>query len=132
MIGPANVTPDFLYIVPDNAASTWIYEVFRQHPEIFMSPAKELFFFDYYFRKGWPWYLRHFRRARAEKPVIGEVSHDYLFSSEACNTIFASLPAVRLMVCLREPIDRAFSSYLYMLKQGRISGSCNRNGCRAY
>ena len=54
---------------------------------------------------------------------MGEVSHDYLFSPRALERIHHDLANVRLMVSLREPVDRAFSSYLYMIRQGRVRGS---------
>jgi hypothetical protein len=115
--------PNFLYIGPDKAGSTWIYQVLDHHPQIFMSPAKELFFFDCYYHKGFEWYSKHFKMANREHQIVGEVSHNYLFSTKACERIAKDLPDVRLMVCLREPVERAFSAYLYMIRQGRVSAS---------
>jgi hypothetical protein len=115
--------PNFLFIGPDKSGSTWVDGLLRSHPAVYMSPAKELFFFDRYYHKGWDWYLKHFRGAAPHHRVIADISHDYLYSTEACERIAEHLPGVRLMVCLREPCDRAFSAYLYMRRQGRISGS---------
>lgn len=112
--------PNFLFIGPDKSGSTWLYEVLRWHPQIFMSRAKELFFFDYYFHLGEDWYLSHFRDASPSHRVVGEISHDYLFSVQAADRIKAMLPGVKLMACPREPVERAFSAYLYMRKQGRV------------
>ena len=115
--------PNFLYIGPDKAGSTWIHRVLSWHPSIFMAQAKELFFFDQYHGRGLDWYRSHFRDATDDHRIVGEVSHDYLFSPQACERIARALPDVRLMVCLREPVERAFSSYLYMVRQGRFNGS---------
>jgi hypothetical protein len=115
--------PNFIYIGPDKAGSTWLYNVLKMHPEVFMSPAKGLFFFDLYYKKGLDWYLKHFQEACPKHRVIGEVSHDYLFSVDACEKIAKNLPNIKLMVCLREPVERAFSAYLFMLRQGRVNGS---------
>ena len=38
--------PDFLYIGPDKSGSTWLYEVLRRHPEVFVPSVKDLYFFD--------------------------------------------------------------------------------------
>lgn len=115
--------PNFLFIGPDKSGSTWIYEVLKRHPEVYMSPAKELFYFDYFYEKGLAWYLKAFQDATDIHKVIGEVSHDYLFSPIAARRIKRDLPGVKLMVCLRNPVNRAFSSYLFMIRQGRVNGS---------
>lgn len=112
--------PNFLYIGPPKAGSTWIYEALRHHPDVYLSPAKELHYFDYYYSKGANWYLKHFSGAHSEHKIVGEISHDYLYSEEACKRIARDLGSVKLMVCLREPVERAFSDYLYMVKQGYV------------
>jgi hypothetical protein len=114
--------PNFLYIGPDKAGSTWLFRAMSWHPQIYMAPAKDLYFFDRYFQNGIDWYFKHFRAATDEL-VVGEISHDYLYSVEAASRIAEVLPDVRLMVCLREPVDRAFSAYLYLVKHGMFTGS---------
>jgi hypothetical protein len=115
--------PNFLYIGPDKAGSSWLHEVLLQHPEMYLTPAKDLYFFDRYYDKGLDWYRNHFRSAGPERTVIGEVCQDYLFHPEAAGRILKDLGQVRLMVTLREPAARAFSSYLYMLKHGEPVGT---------
>lgn len=114
--------PNFIYIGPDKAGSSWLHDVLIEHPQVFMTPAKDLYFFDRYYDKGLDWYAAHFERATDEK-IVGEVCQDYLFHPEAAARIEASLTDPRFMVTLRDPVDRAFSSYLYMLKMGQQPGS---------
>jgi hypothetical protein len=114
--------PNFLYIGPDKAGSSWLHEVLLAHPQVYMTPAKDLYFFDRYFDKGVGWYASHFERA-GDEPVVGEVCQDYLFHPEAAERIGATLDSPRFMVTLRDPVDRAFSSYLYMLKMGQQPGT---------
>jgi hypothetical protein len=114
--------PNFLFIGPDKAGSTWLFNALRAHNQVYLAKAKELFFFDKFYERGWSWYERSFRDAGEQNRVIGEISHDYLFSEKACERIARELPSARLMVCLREPTRRAFSAYLYMVKQGRVRG----------
>jgi len=114
--------PNFLYIGPDKAGSSWLHEVLLAHPQIFMTPAKDLYFFDRYYEKGTDWYAGHFVRA-GEEPVVGEVCQDYLFHPDAAQRIEETLTSPRFMVTLRDPVDRAFSSYLYMLKMGQEPGT---------
>ncbi|ADE14482.1 sulfotransferase [Nitrosococcus halophilus Nc 4] len=115
--------PNFIYIGPDKAGSTWLYRILKKHSQVFLPDAKELFYFDKYYHKGPEWYLKQFSTASSAHVVVGEISHDYLFSTDACRRIAKDLPHAKLMVCLREPVDRAFSSYLYMVRQGRVKES---------
>lgn len=115
--------PNFIYIGPDKAGSSWLHEVLLTHPSVFMPEAKDLYFFDRYYDRGLPWYLDQFSGATDRHTVVGEVCQDYLFDARAATRIAESLGPVRTMVTLRDPADRAFSSYLYMLKQGQQPGT---------
>jgi hypothetical protein len=112
------VKPNFIYIGPDKAGSSWLHEVLVRHPQVFMSPAKDLYFFDRYYDRGLTWYLGQFDGAGSQHQVVGEVCQDYLFHPDAAQRIADSLGSCRLMVTLRDPAERAFSSYLYMLRSG--------------
>lgn len=116
--------PNFIYIGPSKAGSTWLHEVLIRHPQIYMCSGKDLYFFDRYFERGIGWYAGHFRDVRVEQRVVGEVCQEYLSSAEAPKRMRSSLgPELRLMVTLRDPVARAFSGYLYMRKHGVFDGS---------
>lgn len=114
-------SPNFLFIGPDKSGSTWLYEALRQHRQVFLPSVKELFFFDQFYDKGWSWYSRYFQNAGEQHHIVAEICHDYLFSPLACQRIAHELPSAKLMVCLRDPSQRAFSEYLYMLKVGLLT-----------
>ncbi len=114
--------PNFLYIGTSKAGSTWIYNVLAQHPDVFMAPGKGLYFFDNHYHYGLPWYRSQFQSARDQR-VVGEISHSYLFSRDASQRIASLNRDMQLMVCLREPVDRAFSAYLDGLKNGEFDMS---------
>lgn len=113
--------PNFLFIGPDKAGSTWLYEALKRHTQVYLSPVKEVFFFDRFYEKGWRWYLSYFKAAQDHHRIIAEICHDYLFSSTACQRIARDLPSAKLMVCVREPGQRAFSEYLYRIKMGELT-----------
>lgn len=115
--------PNFLYIGPDKAGSSWLHEALLCHPEIYLSEAKDLYFFDRYYDRGLSWYEAQFRGAGPEHRIVGEVCPDYLANPLAAARINECLPDAQLMVTLREPVSRAFSSYLYMRKHGLGPGT---------
>lgn len=112
-----NRLPNFLYVGPDKAGSSWLHEIMLRHPDVYLTPAKDLYYFDRYYDRGLAWYASQFRDARDER-VVGEVCQDYLFHPQAADRIHETLGPVRIMVSLRDPVERAWSSYLYMRKHG--------------
>jgi Sulfotransferase domain len=111
--------PNFIHIGPGKSGSTWLHEVLMTHPEMYFPEAKDLYFFSRYYDRGIGWYSSQFRGARPEHKIIGEVCPNYFMWPEAPERMRESLgPDLRLMVTLREPAERAFSSYLYYIRQG--------------
>jgi hypothetical protein len=88
-----------------------------KHPDVYLTPAKDLYYFDRYYDRGLGWYSSQFSDARDEE-IVGEVCQDYLFHPEAATRIHETLGPVKVMVSLRDPVERAWSSYLYMRKHG--------------
>lgn len=115
-------SPDFLYIGSSKSGSTWIFKLLSWHPQIYMYPGKHLGFFTREFAKGWDWYLSNFK-AGPEHIVAGEASHSYLLSADARDRIHERLPDVKLLVCLREPVERTYSQYLDGIKNGKMAGT---------
>jgi len=111
--------PNFLHIGPGKSGSTWLHETLVLHPQVYLSEAKDLYFFSRYYDRGVDWYRKQFRSAQPSYRVVGEVCPDYLTSAEAPQRIRSCLgPDVRLMVTLRDPAERAFSAYLHRRKHG--------------
>lgn len=114
--------PNVIFIGPDKAGSTWLFQAFMHHPDVFITPAKDLYFFDRYYGRGLSWYRRQFAGSEGHS-IIAEISHDYLYSPSAAQRMQENLPDARLLVCLREPVERTFSAYLHLVKTGIFSGS---------
>jgi len=111
---------DFLYIGPDKAGSTWLDNVLREHPCVNLPRSKELFYFDRYYDLGAEWYESQFKSPESKGLLRrGEISHDYLFSAIAAKRIYEYNPDIKLIVNLRNPVERAVSSYKYLRLQGR-------------
>lgn len=117
-----NRGPDFVYIGTSKAGSTWLFNVLSLHEQVFLASNKGLYYFDGHFDKGAEWYLGHFDGARPGQ-VRGEISHSYLSSPEVPSRMAAVNPQMKLLACLREPVDRAFSDYLDLLKNMQFDGT---------
>ena len=114
--------PDFLYIGTSKAGSTWLFNVLARHPDVYLASNKGLYYFDQHYEKGPDWYRAQFAGSD-DHTVVGEISHSYLSSPEAPGRIAEMNPRTKLLVCLREPVDRAFSDYLDLVKNGQHDGS---------
>lgn len=110
--------PTFLFVGADKSGSTWLFNVLRQHPDCYVTPAKDVYFFDRYWNRGLEWYASLFADAPPTVRVIGELSHDYLYSEDAARRIAEILPHAKLIVFLRNPVERTFSEYLYLVRSG--------------
>jgi hypothetical protein len=73
------------------------------------------------FVSSWEDYLKLFRNA-SDQIAIGEASPTYLWSKTAARNIAAHLPGARIIINLRNPVERAFSHYLHE----RTDGVTNR------
>jgi hypothetical protein len=120
--GHMNKLPNFLYIGTSKAGSTWIFKALSWHPQIYMYPGKDLGFFTKAFDNGLDWYASQFT-PEPQHRIVGEVAHSYLVSQAALERIHEHLPDVKLMVCLREPVERTFSQYLDGIKNGKLHDS---------
>lgn len=111
--------PNFLFIGPDKSGSSWLHVLLRSHSRAWVPEFKDVYFFDRYYDRGIQWYTDLFAECPSEAQAVGEISHDYLFSSIAAERIAAQLADVKLITILRDPVDRTFSQYLYLVRSGR-------------
>lgn len=111
--------PNFLHLGPGKSGSTWLHEVLSLHPSVYLSEAKDLYYFSRYYLRGIDWYRSQFVGARSEHAIVGEVCPDYLAAPQCAERVAETLGTdIRLMVTLREPAERAYSSFLYLSKHG--------------
>ncbi len=132
--------PDFLMIGPQRTGTTWLHDNLASHPQLWLPPAKELYYFSSLeFPGTYPawmpprssdldWYLAHFRpteeqrRAREQQcrelwgepfegTVRGEGTASYAagLSEAVIDDVLALNPALRVIVLVRDPVDRAWS-----------------------
>lgn len=112
--------PDFVVIGAAKAGTTSLYALLDRHPDIFMPAVKEPEFFarDELYAQGIATYAEAFAAARPDQRV-GEASTLYSLSPFFPDTparIAAHLPEVRLIYVLRDPVARAYSYYVQIIK----------------
>jgi hypothetical protein len=118
--------PEFFIIGAAKAGTTTLYEILRQHPQVFLPVAKEPAFFcdDEYYDQGIDWYLdTHFSGARGAA-VMGEATSTYLYWSSKvvprmARAYGASLP--RIIAIFREPVSLVQSFYWHSVREARES-----------
>jgi hypothetical protein len=118
--------PDFLIIGAPKAGTTWLVSCLQLHPEVFI-PRHEIHYWTRHASKvdaAHTWYRRHFAAAKPGQ-LIGENSNTYLTQSEVAPQIAAALPEARLIIMLRNPIDRAYSGYCMALRYGDATDDVN-------
>lgn len=102
--------PDFIGIGTIKSGTTWLWKCLREHPQVFMPRMKELEYFDKRHEQGDDWYRGFFDEAGDR--VCGEISPQYMHAPEAFERIAPLAGRVRLIVCFRNPADRAYSHFL--------------------
>jgi len=119
--------PDFLIIGAQKAGTTSLASYLAAHPGVAPSKCKEVHFFDLNYEKGVDWYRSHFSiaagqglrsRLRGRRMQTGEASPYYIFHPLAASRAFDLLPATRVIVLLRDPVDRAYSHYHHEIRLG--------------
>ena len=126
--------PNFLIIGAAKSGTSSLYAYSKQHPEIYMSSLKEPRFFAFEGEKvdfcgpgsdvfnqetitNLEAYRALFNRVSDEK-AIGEASPAYLCVPKAAECIYHYIPDVKLIVILRQPAERAYSSFLHTVRAG--------------
>lgn len=110
----SEIKPDFLVAGGMRCATGWIRQCLREHPDIFM-PQKEPHFFDRNFEKGQGWYKSFFDDYLGEQ-IIGEKTASYFHYSYVPENIMKINPEMKVIVCLRDPVERMFSHYSMFAK----------------
>ena len=136
-----NKLPNFLIVGTAKCGTTSIYNYLKQHPQVFLPRHKEpLFMMSAIYEKlsrkdpryrisethtvfSFDDYKKLFEEVKNEK-AIGEASTTYLYYHEmAIPNIQKYLGDVKIIISLRNPVDRAYSSYTHLVRDGAETSS---------
>ena len=117
MSAPVSRLPQFLCVGAQKAGTTTLQALLAAHPQVFLPEAKELQFFSLHHHLGPDWYGQHYAGALPQQ-CCGEITPYYLFHPLAPRRIQALLPEVRLIVLLRDPLERTLSGLFHSIRLG--------------
>lgn len=128
--------PNFLVIGAQKAGTTWLAQKISSHPAVYSPRIKEIHFFNKRknYQKGIEFYESYFKEVDPLKhKAVGEFTPNYLWTSESESDLIQSernkdipglikkhLPNVKLIVTLRNPVERAISAYYHHIAERRI------------
>src|SRR5699024_4454183 len=117
--------PDFILVGGQRCGTTSLFRAFEQHPLIVRPRLnKGINYFDLNYYRGEAWYRAHFPRRNRTRRVHGvdsvtfEASGYYMFHPLAPARIANDLPDIKIVVMLRDPVERAFSAWKHESARG--------------
>jgi len=129
--------PDFVIVGFPKCGTTSLHYYLNDHPEIFMPKQKELHYFtakiltsqnngpgdksvNQFHIDSFEAYQKHFKSANQQHKAIGDASPSYINYPECIPEIKEKLsPNLKVIIILRDPIKRAFSNYLHLVRENR-------------
>lgn len=128
LTAPWRMTPSFLIIGGQRCGTTSMYRTLSQHPSVLKAiKHKGVHYFDTDYGRGMPWYRGHFALRVSARRVARrtgtpaqtfESSPYYMFHPQAAERISRDLPDIKVIVLLRDPVERAYSAHAHELARG--------------
>ena len=119
--------PNFIIIGAVRCGTTSLYQNICEHPNVISAKQDEIGFFDSNFHLGLNWYKSFFpkndelKKLKEEKGVgiTGEDTPFYLWNELVCDRILKTVPDCKLIIILRNPVNRAYSNYQLSIRNGK-------------
>lgn len=121
--GERSAVVDFLGIGVQKAGTTWIHRMLGSHPEVFLAQGedKDLRFFSSFYDFGYQWYEDYFQDSGVAKKR-GEFSTTYFYCGDAPERVHRYNRDMRLILSLRNPVDRVISNHRHEIRIGHLTG----------
>ena len=125
LTGSIRVLPDFLVIGAKRCGTTSLFYHLPEHPCISKSPHDNMGFFNDNFHLGVNWYKSFFptiftrNKIKSEfgKFLAFDVTTTYMEEESTANNVYQIKPNMKIIVILRNPVDRAYSQYHLNLRE---------------
>ena len=114
--------PNFLIAGGVATGTSFLSSALRHHPDIYLPevqrPEPNFFHYSWKFNRGSDWYREAWFHKVGTQRAVGERSSLLLTSDVAAKRIKEALPEVKLVFCLRNPIERAWGNYRFTVLEG--------------
>jgi hypothetical protein len=114
--------PNSLIIGASKGGTTSVYHWLSRHPAVCVSRMKEVRYFNGHYEQGPAWYAAQFEPKPGQK-VLVEASPSYLWDPDVPERVRSLLGEPKLIVLLREPVERAWSQYWMKVRRGEETAS---------
>jgi hypothetical protein len=126
LTAPARMVPDMIIVGAQRAGTTTLFRMLSDHPQVTRPTlSKGTAYFDLHHHRGMRWYRAHFplkvvawARSPRKRRLTFESCGYYMFHPLAAGRMKEQLPDVRVVVLLRDPVDRAYSAHRHELRRG--------------
>lgn len=116
----SRMAPGFIIVGAQKAGTTSLYRYMTKHPLVKTALLKEIHYFDLNYGKSLKWYRSFFPSRRGNEGCItGEASPYYMFHPFSIRRIAENNPEMKIIVLLRNPVQRAISHYYHEFRKGR-------------
>ena len=123
--GFIRVVPDFLVIGAKRCGTTSLYHHLPEHPCISKSPYDNMGFFNDNFHLGVNWYKSFFpttftrnkMKSKFGDFLAFDVTTKYMEEESTANNVYQTKPNMKIIIILRNPVDRAYSQYHLSVRQ---------------
>lgn len=128
LTAPSRMTPSFLICGGQRCGTTSLYRALAAHPAVLKAVLhKGVHYFDVSYERGMGWYKAHFPLQKQADKVYEqygvpaqtfESSPYYMYHPQAAARIAADLPGTKLVVLVRDPVERAYSQHHHEVARG--------------
>jgi len=125
MAAQTSTRPTYVGIGAQKCASTWLHRMLEAHPQVCVPEVKDVDFFSYRYDRGYQWYERCFvdgDDSNVPARARGEISPSYFCEPAVPERVAAYLPDAKIIVSLRDPVQRALSNHRHEVKEGHLTG----------
>ncbi len=104
--------PDFLVLGAQKSGAEALYGYLENHVQVIKEGVKQIHFFELNFDRGTEWYSKQLTRSVAgDKVLLGEMTAYYIYHPLVAERVYKCFPDVKLIVMLRNPVQRAWLHY---------------------
>jgi hypothetical protein len=110
---------DFICVGVQKAGTSTFHDIIKQHPSLELPLYKETHFFNdnNKYRKGIDHYFEFYFKKK-KKLFMGEITPEYSYFDYCADRIHKAFGAIKILLILRNPVDRAYSHYLMTRRRG--------------